>query len=126
LKGVGLALLPRRIRGEIRNPPRSFARFPQAQARCVDKNFAEVRAVNTPCAERYCRRVSSDPDDRLDALLSDQEPEVPHDRARRAAAGVASAFGLVGIWLVVLAVVIGAMGFVVLHFVLPLLFAGAL
>jgi hypothetical protein len=70
--------------------------------------------------------VSSDPGDRLEALLFDEEPEAPHARQRRAAAGVASAFGLVVIWLVVLAAVIGGVGFVVLRVVLPFLHAGAL
>jgi hypothetical protein len=75
--------------------------------------------------ERYCQRVSSDPDDRLDALLSDEEPDAPHARARRAAAGVASAFGLAVIWLIALAVVAGAVGFVVLRVVLPIVYGGA-
>jgi hypothetical protein len=67
----------------------------------------------------------SDPDDRLDSLLSEAEPEAPHARARRAVAGVASAFGLAGIWLAVLTVLIGGVGFVVLRFVLPIIYGGA-
>jgi hypothetical protein len=69
--------------------------------------------------------VSSDPDHRPDALLSDAEPEAPHARARRAAAGVAATFGLAVIWLIAVTVVVGAVGFVVLRFVLPLVYSGA-
>ena len=65
--------------------------------------------------------MSSDPDYELDSLLSDAEPEAPNARARRAAAGVASAFGLALIWLVALAVVAAAVGYFVLFVWLGLL-----
>jgi hypothetical protein len=67
--------------------------------------------------------VSSD--DRLDALLSDEEPEAPHARARRAAAGIASAFGLGLIWVIVVGAVAAAVGAFVLWVVLPILHSGA-
>lgn len=69
--------------------------------------------------------MSSDPDDRREALLSDEEPEAPNVRARRAAAGVAAAFGLAVIWLIGLGLVAGCVGYVVLWVVLPFMHSGA-
>ena len=76
-------------------------------------------------ARRYCRRVSSDPDGRLDALLSHAEPDAPRARARTAAAGVGAAFGLGVIWVVLVGAAAAAAGAFVLWVVLPILHSGA-